>query len=88
FFVKTKEKDGISKYVGEFILNLPIEAEKMFIPMNYMTTENPAGTHWTLLDYDFSEGEWNFYNSLEGYKVNFKKQTLIMAKACMPYLIQ
>ncbi|KAI3853868.1 hypothetical protein MKX03_001196, partial [Papaver bracteatum] len=88
FFVKTKEKYGISKYVGEFILNLPIEVEKMFIPMNYMTKENPAGTHWKLLEYDFSEGEWNFYNSLEGYKVNCKKQALIMAKACMPYLIE
>ncbi|KAI3892801.1 hypothetical protein MKX03_000905, partial [Papaver bracteatum] len=25
---------------------------------------------------------------LEGYKVNCKKQALIMAKACMPYLIE
>lgn len=88
FFVKTKEKDGIAKFVGEFILNLPIEVERMFIPMNYMTKENPAGTHWTLLEYDFSEGEWNYYNSVEGYKSNCKKQALIMAKACMPYLIQ
>ncbi|KAI3831244.1 hypothetical protein MKX03_034030, partial [Papaver bracteatum] len=55
FFVKTKDKDGISKYVEDFILNLPIKIEKMFIPMNYMTKENPDGTHWTLLEYDFSE---------------------------------
>ncbi|KAI3934719.1 hypothetical protein MKW98_032721, partial [Papaver atlanticum] len=82
------DKDGIAKYVEEFILNLPIKVEKMFIPMNYMTKENPAGTHWTLLEYDFSEGGWNFYNSLPSYKVKCKNQALIMAKACMPYLIQ
>ncbi|KAI3932612.1 hypothetical protein MKW98_012583, partial [Papaver atlanticum] len=55
FFVKTNDKDGIAKYVEEFILNLPIKVEKMLIPINYMTKDNLAGTHWTLLEYDLSK---------------------------------
>ncbi|KAI3867031.1 hypothetical protein MKW98_000244, partial [Papaver atlanticum] len=50
-FVKTKEKDGITKYVEHFILNLPMNVEKIFIPMNYITKDNPVGTHWTLLEF-------------------------------------
>ncbi|KAI3881104.1 hypothetical protein MKX03_010117, partial [Papaver bracteatum] len=50
--------------------------------------ENPYGSHWTLLEYDFSEGEWNFFNSLSSYKVKCKNQAVQMATACIPYLIQ
>ncbi|KAI3859078.1 hypothetical protein MKX03_015068, partial [Papaver bracteatum] len=88
YYVKSKELDGISRYVEQFILNLHVEVEKMFIPMNYITKDIPSGSHWTLLEYDFFEGEWNFFNSLSIYKVKCKHQAVQMETTCMPYLIQ
>ncbi|KAI3845199.1 hypothetical protein MKX03_024857 [Papaver bracteatum] len=57
--LQSNDEDGFNEYICDFILRIPDDVTKPFIPIFTKST-----SHWTLLHFNFSDHRWKHYNSL------------------------